>query len=457
MAALAAIVGTRHLRVDDDSRARYGSDRSGMYDPAPAAVALPGTTDEVAAIVRLANEQGFAIVPSGGRTGLSGGACACHGELVVALDRMNHILGFDAPGRSVACQGGVITAQLQQYAAERGLYYPVDFAASGSSQIGGNVSTNAGGIRVIRYGMTRDQVLGLQVVTGAGQVLELNHGLVKNNTGYDLRHLFIGAEGTLGIVTEVTMALTRPPRNLRVLLLAVPDFGALMEVLQHFRGQLDLTAFEFFSEAALAKVIASTGLARPLANTAPLYALLEFDDDGEWRGEQALAAFEYCAARGWAEDGTLSQDNRQAATLWRLREDISTTLARWTPYKNDLSVTVSQVPAFVAELTAAIEDGYPGWDVISYGHIGDGNVHINILKPDELSREQFSARCDRVSEDIFRIVRHYRGSISAEHGVGLLKKPYLGYTRAAEEIALMRQFKAVFDPRGIMNPGKIFD
>lgn len=428
-----------------------------MFDAAPTAVVLPGCTDEVAAIVRLANQRQFALVPSGGRTGLSGGACACNGELVVAMDRMNRILAFDAPGRSVTCQAGVVTAQLQHYAAERGLYYPVDFAASGSSQIGGNVSTNAGGIKVIRYGMTRNQVLGLQVVTGAGQVLQLNAGLVKNNTGYDLRQLFIGAEGTLGIVTEVTVGLTRPPGDLRVMLLAVPGFEALMEVLQYFRGQLDLTAFEFFSDAALVKVTANAGLVRPLGCTAPMYALLEFECDSDARLSQALAAFEHCVTEGWVQDGTLSQDSRQAAALWRLREDISSTLSRWTPYKNDLSVTVSRVPQFLAEVTALVDAGYPGWESISYGHIGDGNVHLNVLKPEGMPRDEFSAHCASVSEGIFRIVRRFEGSVSAEHGIGLLKKPYLGYTRSADEIALMKQVRSVFDPNGVMNPGKIFD
>jgi FAD/FMN-containing dehydrogenase len=235
----------------------------------------------------------------------------------------------------------------------------------------------------------------------------------------------------------------------------VPGFDALMQVLQHFQAQLDLTAFEFFSEAALEKVLAGTGLARPMAAAAPLYALLEFDCDS--RLAQAMAAFEHCAAQGWVQDGTLSQDGRQAAALWRLREDISETLSRWTPYKNDLSVCVSRVPAFLADVEALVNTAYPDWEVICYGHIGDGNVHINILKPDALPRDEFSRRCGEVSSEIFGIVQRYRGSISAEHGVGLLKKPYLGFSRSAEEIALMKQVKAMFDPNGVMNPGKIFD
>ncbi len=454
---LRSIVGAERVFTDEHSFKIYGQDWTRFYPPQPAAVVLPGSVEEVQAIVRLANQRGFALVPSGGRTGLSAAAVATNGEIVVAFDRMNKILDFNATDESVLCQPGVITQQLQDFAASKSLFYPVDFASAGSSQIGGNINTNAGGIKVIRYGMTRDWVLGLKVVTGSGELLELNQGLVKNNCGYDLRHLFIGSEGTLGLVVEATIQLTRAPQSLQVMVLGVPEFASIMEVLACFKASLSLTAFEFFSEAALTKVVEYLDMGRPFDTVTPYYALLEFEAITEQDLEKAIALFETCVENGWVLDGTISQSQQQAANLWRLREDISETVSRWTPYKNDLSVRVSRVPAFMAEVDELIEARYPEWEVIWYGHIGDGNTHINILKPDELSIDDFRQRCEGVSKSVFEIVQRYGGSISAEHGVGLIKKDYLNYSRSKAEINLMRQIKQVFDPNGIMNPGKIFD
>ena len=227
-------------------------------------------------------------MPSGGRTGLSGGAVAANKEIVVAFDKMNQILEFNAIDRTVLCQAGVVTQQLQQLATDNGLFYPVDFASSGSSQIGGNISTNAGGIKVVGYGLTRNWVLGLTVVTGAGEVLKLNHGLVKNATGYDLRHLFIGAEGTLGFITEATMKLVRAPQNYSVMVLAVNDIPDLMKVFNSFQNALDLSAFEFFSDLTLHYVHTDKGYPKPTETEAPFYALLEFDNDNELARSQSL-------------------------------------------------------------------------------------------------------------------------------------------------------------------------
>lgn len=454
---LQAIVGSEHLLLDDDALQHYGRDWTRFYPPQPAAIALPNSIQQVQDIVALANQHHIELVPSGGRTGLSGAAVATAGELVVAFDRMNNILSFSATDETVVCEAGVITEQLQQFAEQQGLFYPVDFASAGSSQLGGNIGTNAGGIKVIRYGMTRDWVLGLKVVTGSGELLDLNRGLVKNNTGYDLRQLFVGAEGTLGFVVEATMRLCRPPQNLHVMVLGVHNFEAIMNVLAAFKQHIDLTAFEFFSEAALSKVVKHQDLQRPFESRTDYYALLEFDCLSADMLDRAMAIFENCVERAWMEDGTISQSQQQAASLWRLREDISETISRWTPYKNDISVTVSNIPGFIAEVDALVKDQYPDWEIIWFGHIGDGNAHLNILKPDSLAIEEFKAACEPVSRQVFEIVQRYKGSVSAEHGVGLLKKTHLGYTRTAAEIELMRQLKRVFDPNGIMNPGKIFD
>ena len=457
LAALADIVGEGRVLVDADSLASYGCDWTRFYTPAPAAIVLPGSIEEVQAVVRLAAREEIAIVPSGGRTGLSAGAVARNGELVLALDRLNTIEDFNAVDRTVRCGAGVITEQLQQFAEEQGLFYPVDFASSGSSQIGGNISTNAGGIKVIRHGMTRDWVAGLKLVTGTGELLDLNRGLVKNNTGYDLRQLVIGAEGTLGIVVEATMRLESPPRNLAVLVLGVPDMPSIMQVLSTYRGEVALTAFEFFSEPALQKVVAHQGLQRPFETEADYYALLEFEQPGDEAMDRAMALFEHCVEQGWVLDGTVSQSVAQARSLWRLREDISETITPWTPYKNDIATVVSKVPEFLAEVEDVVNVNYPDFEIIWFGHIGDGNVHLNILKPKGMAVDDFQQRCGEVSRWVFEIVHRYGGSVSAEHGVGLLKKDYLRYSRSEAEIAIMKQIKLAFDPHGIMNPGKIFD
>lgn len=453
---LKALLDDGKVLTDAGSLASHGIDWTKHFAPAPLAIAFPRSTEQVQAIVRWANERKVALVPSGGRTGLSAAAVAANGEVVVSFDYMNRILDFNEYDRTVVCQPGVVTEQLQNFAEEHDLYYPVDFASAGSSQIGGNIGTNAGGIKVIRYGMTRDWVAGLKVVTGSGELLELNKDLIKNATGYDLRQLFIGAEGTLGFVVEATMRLARAPKNLTALVLGTPDFDSIMPVLHAFQKELDLTAFEFFSDKALAKVLARGDVPPAFDTECPFYALLEFEATSEEVMEQALAVFEHCMEQEWVLDGVMSQSEQQLENLWKLREYISETIAHWTPYKNDISVTISKVPDFLRDIDEIVEKNYPDFEVVWFGHIGDGNLHLNILKPDDMDKDEFFAKCATVNQWVFETVQKYNGSISAEHGVGMTKRDYLHYSRSAEEIAVMKAVKAVFDPNGIMNPGKIF-
>lgn len=457
LARLQALVGEHRVKLDEDSLRHWGGDWTRIYPPAPSAIVFPSTTDQVQGIVRLANEAGLALVPSGGRTGLSAAAVAPNGEVVVSFDHMNRIIEFIPEDRLVRLEPGVVTAQLQAFAQAQGLYYPVDFASAGSSQLGGNIGTNAGGIKVIKYGMTRQWVLGLKVVTGKGDVLDLNKGMMKNATGYDLRHLFIGAEGTLGFVVEALMKLDRAPRDLRVMVLGTPDFDAVMKVLAAFQRQIDLSAFEFFSELALQMVTQHQGLARPFGAATPFYVLLEFEAASESVVDEAMALFESCVEAGWVVDGVMSQSQAQAQSLWRLRETISETISRYTPYKNDLSVLIQRVPAFIAEIDRIVASRYPDFRVVWFGHIGDGNLHLNILKPDGMDKADFFAKCASVNDEVFEVVARYEGSVSAEHGVGLTKKPYLGYSRSPLEMAYLRAIKQVFDPNNVMNPGKVLD
>lgn len=440
------------LRADAGNRQIYGQDWTRFRQPDPLAIAFPRRIEELQSLVLLARKLKLALVPSGGRTGLSGGAVASEGELVVSFEKMRKISGFNALERTVNVEAGVITAQLQAFASEQGLFYPISFAAEGSSDIGGNIATNAGGIRVLRYGMTRDWVEGLTVVTGAGDVLELNRGLIKNASGYDLRHLFIGSEGTLGFVVAATMRMCPIPAGQTVMLLACASMDAVMQLFQACQNQLELSAFEFFSDQALDKVCQHRQLSPPLETPAPFYVLCEFDSDED----TSMAVFEQGFEAGWLLDGVISQSGAQVEELWQYREGISESITAYTPYKNDLSVRVSLVPEFMQELDQLVGENYPDFEVIWFGHIGDGNLHMNVLKPENMEIDDFEQACKLVSVNVYQLVEKYQGSVSAEHGIGLLKQGALKYARSEAEIQLMRGMKKCFDPDNIMNPGKLF-
>ena len=455
LAALRTALPELRLKTEPADFEQYGRDWTRRWPPAPLAIALPDTVAEVQAVVRWAKANRVAVVPSGGRTGLSGGAVAANGELVLSLARLNKVLGFDAVDRTLTVQAGIPLQLAQDAARAHDLHYPVDFAARGSCSIGGNIATNAGGIRVVRYGNTREWIAGVKLVDGNGDLLELGRGLVKNSSGYDLRHLAIGSEGTLGVVVEATLRLTDPPPPTNVMLLALPSFEALMQVFATFRARLQLQAFEFLTDVALKHVLAHGGQA-PFAEVHPYYVVTEFASD-EASEVEVLAAFEHCLEQGLASDGVISSSDAQAAQLWRLREGITESLAKYLPYKNDVSVRISAMPAFLADTQALLTAEYPHFEVVWFGHIGDGNLHINVLKPGDMAQADFVTDCERVTKLLAQVLQRHGGSISAEHGIGLVKKPYLGCTRSETEITLMRGIKAVLDPAGIMNPGKLFD
>lgn len=443
------------IKTDEESLKYWGKDWTTYFDIKASAIVFPRKADDVVQLVRWARKNKISLIPSGGRTGLSGAAVATQGEVVVSFDQMNKIKDFSPVDQTVVIEPGVVTEALQEFAHSKQLFYPVDFAATGSSQMGGNIATNAGGIKVVRYGLTREWIAGLKVVTGSGELLELNNGLVKNATGYDLRHLFIGSEGTLGFIVEATIRLAPPPPPMKVLVMAVSGLDAVMKIFAQFKTKTSLVAFEMFSDKALKKVLENTGLPAPLETTAPFYVLAEVETRNDQDEEHALGVFEKCLEEGWVLDGVISQSDVQAATFWRYREDISESLAKYSPYKNDISVTISKVPPFMEDLDKVLAQAYPTWEVVWFGHIGDGNLHINILRPSGMTKEEFVKECRQVDVMVFETVKKYQGSISAEHGVGLTKKSFLTYTRSAAEIEIMRGIKKVFDPDNIMNPGKV--
>jgi FAD/FMN-containing dehydrogenase len=444
------------LTADPAELEEYGRDWTRVYPPAPSAIAFPRTTDEVSRLLRLCHAHQVPVVPSGGRTGLAGGAVATSGELVLSLSRMNRMDPVDTLGGTVRVQAGAVTQAVHEHCAQHELTWPVDFASKGSSQIGGNISTNAGGVKVIRWGHARQWVLGLQVVTAQGEVLELNGGLEKNNIGTDLRQLFIGSEGTLGVITEATLKLAPLPRRLDVFFFAVPDMPAVLRLFREARqARVQLSAFEFFTDRCLRRVERHRKLRSPFEQPSGCYVLMETEGEDPAGLEAWLGTlFE----KGRVTDGTMAQGLAQAQQLWALRESISESLAATgLPHKNDVALPVAALEAFSAELERVLGARYPGWEICLFGHIGDGNIHINVMKPETMDKAEFFAHTRKADHAIFELVRAHRGSISAEHGIGLLKKPYLSYSRSPEELELLRTLKRALDPRGILNPGKVVD
>jgi FAD/FMN-containing dehydrogenase len=435
----------------------YGRDWTRVVEPAPSAVAFPRSTDEVSRLVRLCAAHRVAIVPSGGRTGLAAGAVAGDGELVLSLTKMRAMEPVDVVGSTVRVQAGAVTEAVHAQPAPLGLTWPVDFASKGSSTVGGNIATNAGGVNVIRWGLTRQWVLGLQVVLANGDVLELNDALEKNNTGLDLRQLFIGSEGTLGIVTEATLKLARLPPAGSVMLFAVSDLAGVVRLFRETKAApFVLSAYEMFTDACLDRVVAHRKLRAPLAQHAGHYVLVEFEGPVDRDALEGWIAqlFESSVVN----DGVLAQTSPEARDLWSLRESISESLsATGFPHKNDVALPVAALEAFCAELGDVFARRYPGWEICLFGHIGDGNLHVNVMKPDGADKPSFLAKTKEADRDLFDLVRKHRGSISAEHGVGLLKRPYLGYSRTPEEIAVMRAIKRALDPQNLLNPGKVLE
>lgn len=451
------IIPGLETRTDADSLHQYGKDWTKHFTPNPRAVVFPKTTEQIRDLILWARKTKTALVPSGGRTGLSAAAYAINQEVVVSLEKMNKVLELNELDQTVSCQAGLITENLQKYAIDHGYYYPIDFAARGSSQIGGNVSTNAGGIKVIRYGLTRQWVAGLKVVTGAGEILNLNKSLVKNATGYDLRHLFIGSEGTLGIISEVTLQLAKKPKDFTVFVLGTNQLESIMEIYKAFKEKFTLIAYEMFTDVALKYVVSHAHGKAPFATQAKYYVLVELENESVDYIDAAMELFSTLTENGLVIDGTVSQSANQAMELWKLRENITEATSHKSPYKNDVSVRVSRVPQFLIEMSEILKKEHPTFEVVWFGHVGDGNLHINILKPDDLSSAEFIKKCKAVDTVLFQMIEKLEGSISAEHGVGLVKKSYLPHTRSTAEINYMKQIKNIFDPDHIMNPGKIFD
>ncbi len=418
----------------------------------------PASSEDVAAILSICHETRTPVVPIGGNTGLAGGQVA-QGEVLLSLQRMNRVLAVDGGGMTLTAEAGAVLAQVQDRANEAGLMFPLTLASEGSCTIGGNIATNAGGNHVLRYGMVRALVLGLEVVLADGRVLPMLKHLHKDNTGYDLRQLFIGSEGTLGVVTKAVLRLFPKPAQEVVAFAAVPSpQGALVLLgrMQAATGGL-LSAFELVPRIAVELVKRHIpGTRDPLAAPSPWYVLIEVSGGhGANLHDLAQNALASAVEKGEASDAIVAQTGAQARELWRIREGISEAQKReGASIKHDISVPVAKIPAFIAEATAAVTARFPGARPVTFGHLGDGNLHFNFNAPAG-GDTGFLAYWDAMQLVVHDIVKSYEGSISAEHGIGNTKRDLLPRYKSAEELDAMRTLKQAFDPRGILNPGKV--
>jgi FAD/FMN-containing dehydrogenase len=445
---LAEIVGKSNVLTSPEDTAPYLTDWRRQYAAPAECVVRPGTTGEVARVVAACVRAGVAIVPQGGNTGLSGGSVptGTQREVVLSLARMNRIRAVDVLNDTVTAEAGCVLAAVQRAAVAAGRLFALSLAAEGSCQIGGNLATNAGGVNVLRYGSARDQVLGLEVVLADGRVWDGLRGLRKDNTGYDLKQLFLGAEGTLGIITAAVLRLHPLPSATATAWIGLASPRAAVELLALLRERLGerISAFELVSRNCLQAVLArARDLKDPLGAPHPWYVLAELADCGAPAAlrEQAETALAGC------DDAVLAQSVEQARSLWRIRETIPE--AQFTNVKHDVSVPVSRVPDLIDALGHQIEKAFPRAEIYAFGHVGDGNIHYNV-GPAELVAQR-----PAVNRIVYDAVRALGGSISAEHGLGQLKRDEIRAHKDPLELELMRTLKRALDPQGLMNPGKV--
>lgn len=441
--------------IEPNDLLEYGKDWTKIYTPDPLVICFPKSTEEVSKLLKLANDLNMKVVPSGGRTGLSGGAVAAEKEIVLSLSKMRKISKPDVLSRTIEVEAGAITEAVHEKCAEYGLTWPVDFASKGSSTVGGNIATNAGGVNVIRYGLTRNWVLGLTVVLMDGTILKLNGALEKNNTGIDLRQIFIGSEGILGVITEALLKCAPAPLEKEVYLFSTNSLETVLKVFEVARrSPFQLNAFEFFTDKCLKRVKNHLGVKPPFSTEGSHTVLVDVEKNEFINGEKWL---EEILSLDGVLDGVVSQSSDDVKNFWKCREGISESLSSTGfPHKNDIALPIQSLKGFCEELEGIISNEYPDFEICNFGHIGDGNLHLNIMKPDGMSVEDFKLKTKSVDEVLFPLVQKWGGSVSAEHGIGLLKKPYLHFTRTEAEISIFKGFKKLLDPKGLLNPGKVF-
>ncbi len=449
IADIRAVVGDAGLLTGDAVSGRS----AGIWLSSPLealALVRPRSTDEVAAVMRLCHAAGQSVIPLGGMTGLAGAHDSGPGDILLSTERMRQIEAIDTENRSMVVEAGAILQQVQEAAADAGLYFALDLGARASCTIGGNIATNAGGVRVLRYGMMREQLLGLEVVLADGEVVSSMFNLLKNNTGYDLRQLFVGSEGTLGVITRAVLRLHEAPPPVRTALLAVPGWPQVMSLLRYFDavapGALAACEVMWANDYEL-NTGEHSSIDPPLEPGAPYYLLIDMYLSEREEFENLLGD---CFERGEVVDGVIAQSGAERNRLWQIREDFEPEQRRFgSVFGYDVSLPIQQMETMVEAVTRELKQRDAAAELYAYGHVGDGNLHYSI-HPASLPRAE-------VDELVYQPLEAVRGSISAEHGIGIEKKAFLHYTRSSAEIELMRRLKRALDPGNLLNPGKLFD
>ncbi len=456
---LVKAIGDRYVLTQLADTAPYLTDWRGRYSGSALCVTCPGTTEEVAAVVRICHEEGTAIVPQGGNTGLCGGATPIGGEVVVSLGRLNRVRWIDPIDNSICVEAGCTLHSVKEAAATADRLFPLSLAAEGTATIGGNLSTNAGGVQVLHYGNTRDLSLGLEVVLADGRIWNGLRNLRKDNTGYDIKHLFIGAEGTLGLITAATLKLFPYPSQVATAWVAVSDPAAAVSLLGKLRASTgnQITAFEIIGRSALDFVLMRIPNSRdPLPLRPNWQVLIELSGHQEDLIDSLTSMLADALDCNLISDATVAASKTQVAAFWALRENISEAQRlNGISIKHDIAVPVSRIPVFIQRADEALRNAFPGLRIVCFGHIGDGNLHYNLSKSETQANEEFIAQTKTVNRIVHDIVHDLGGSISAEHGLGQLKREEVKRYKSEVELDLMRTLKHALDPQSLLNPGKV--
>jgi FAD/FMN-containing dehydrogenase len=464
IARFRAIVGDKYAITDQSDVHQYVTEERNLFSGTSPLVLRPGSTAEVAAICKLATETRTALVPQGGNTGLVGGQTPYGGEVVLSMRRMDKVRDLDTSSNTMTVEAGLVLQVAQQRAAEADRLFPLSLGAEGSCTIGGNLSSNAGGTAALAYGVAREMALGLEVVLADGRILNGLSKLKKDNTGYDLRNLFIGAEGTLGIITAASLKLFPKPRAIETAFVGLKSPDDALKLLGIARGEAagNLTSFELIADIAVDfSVRHGIGIRDPLASKHAWYVLMELSSSRDDARGALEAILERGMEDGIVDDAVIAENISQRQAFWKLREEISPAQKpEGGSIKHDISVPVASVPAFIAEASAAVVKAIPGARPVPFGHLGDGNIHYNVTQPkatlgDAGAKEAYLARWHDINEVVFEVVLRMGGSISAEHGIGQLKAADLPSVKDPVAIELMRSFKTLLDPLNILNPGKV--
>ena len=460
LARFAAIVGEKYAITDPDMQAPYVVEMRDMFPGHTPMVLRPATVAEVAAILKLANETATPIVPQGGNTGLVGGQAPLHNELVLSLNRLDRIREVDPVSNTMTCEAGVTLQRAREAAAAVDRLYPQLLPSEGTCTIGGNLSTNAGGTAAVAYGVSRAHVLGIEVVLADGRILKDLNKLKKDNTGYDLKNLFIGAEGTLGVITAAVLRLVPRPRSIETAFVGLPSPEAALGllILATQAAGAGITSYELMVRSALELALRhAPGCRDPLAAPHPWYVLIELSSQTKSGLRDIMEDLLAQGLKsGLVTDATIADSLEQGKMFWRIREMLGEAQRHaGGSIKHDVSVPVAKVPEFIKEADAAVTALIPGARPLPFGHLGDGNIHYNVIQPEGADKVEYLKRWDEMNAAVFAVVKKYGGSISAEHGVGALKRDLLPSVKDPVALELMKSLKRMLDPKNILNPGKV--